>query len=104
MSLLYLAAIIALIILAVNHNRSDTWLEKAQKKSKTRFDYLNASITDEVKREIEWDEEKAVWIDLDKKRRMERYQQFRKEAGKEPTFEEWKAAREKEKADSAPKQ
>lgn len=43
-----------------------------------------------------WDDEKRIWIDKDKEFRKERYHQWRKEQGKGPTFEEWKAQRERE--------
>lgn len=53
-------------------------------------DYLS----EESARKWKWDEEKQIWIDQDKLERQERYRKFRE--GKEPTYEEWKAARLKE--------
>ena len=55
-------------------------------------DYLKTESDDKW----EWDPEKRIWIDTEKKRRKERYEQFRRESGKGPTYEEWKAAREAE--------
>ena len=68
-----------------------TWLDKAQDKQRTRFEYLNQAILEKPDKNKVWDAEKGRWIDLAQVKRMERYKEFRK--GKEPTFEEWKAAR-----------
>ena len=95
------------------------WLEQAQNRQQIRFDYLNPHtqkaaekkwtsegwywdeekqlwiapdyLKTEAKRKWKWDEKKKIWTDLDKKQRLERYREFRKREGKEPTFEEWKA-------------
>ena len=40
-----------------------------------------------------WDEEKKIWIDKEKETRMKRYRKYHE--GQPPTFEEWKAQREK---------
>lgn len=50
-------------------------------------DYLN----EESSRKWRWDEEKQIWVDTDKERRLERYRKNRE--GKPPTYEEWKAAK-----------
>lgn len=50
-------------------------------------DYLN----EESKRKWRWNDEKKVWVDIDKERRMERYRKNRE--GQPPTYEEWKAAK-----------
>lgn len=64
------------------------WDQKTQRW--TPPDYLS----EEARNRWKWDPEKRIWIDLDKERRMERYRKYHK--GREPTFEEWKAARAKE--------
>lgn len=48
-----------------------------------------------------WDDEKKIWIDLEKKRRVEKHKAYlASTAGtREPTYEEWKAQREKEKTE-----
>ena len=56
-------------------------------------DYLSA----EAEEKWAWDENKRIWVDKAKAARLERYYEFRKSQGKEPTYEEWKAARENEK-------
>ena len=50
-------------------------------------DYLS----EETHKKWRWDEEKQIWINREEEYRMKRYQEHRK--GKEPTYEEWKAAR-----------
>lgn len=55
-------------------------------------------LSEESKRKWQWDEEKRIWIDLEKEQRIERHNQWRKEQGKGPTFEEWKEQRMKVKA------
>lgn len=55
-------------------------------------------LSEESERKWRWDEEKRIWIDLEKEQRIERHKQWRKEQGKGPTFEEWKEQRMKEKA------
>ena len=80
-----------------------TWLDDAQKKQSTRFEYLNQAILEEPDENRVWDTEKGRWVDLAQIKRMERYKEYRK--GKPPTYEEWKAAKlaaEKEKG-STPK-
>lgn len=42
-----------------------------------------------------WDPDKRIWIDKEKEARMEKYRKYHE--GQPPTFEEWKAQREKEK-------
>ena len=41
-----------------------------------------------------WDPEKRIWIDKEKEAQMEKYRKYHE--GQPPTFEEWKAQREKE--------
>lgn len=53
-------------------------------------------ISNQSKEKWRWDEKKQIWIDREREARLERYQEFRRSQGKEPTFEEWKAAREAE--------
>lgn len=53
-------------------------------------------VSDQSKDKWRWDEKKQIWIDQEKEARQERYHEFRKSQGKEPTYEEWKAAREAE--------
>lgn len=48
---------------------------------------------EESRKKWRWDEEKKIWIDIDKEERMKRYLANRKAMGKEPTYEEWKAAK-----------
>lgn len=43
-----------------------------------------------------WDPEKRIWIDKEKEARLKRYQERRAKEGQPPSFEEWKAARQKE--------
>lgn len=45
----------------------------------------------EAQKRWKWDDEKGIWIDLDKERRLERYRKAHE--GREPTYEEWKAAK-----------
>lgn len=42
-----------------------------------------------------WDPDKRIWIDKEKEARMEKYRKYHE--GQPPTFEEWKAQREKQK-------
>lgn len=60
-------------------------------------DYLS----EESRLKWKWDEEKRIWIDLEKQRRIEKHQAYlASTAGsREPTYEEWKAQRLKEKND-----
>lgn len=51
-------------------------------------------IEKEAEQKWKWDEEKKIWVDKEKLFRQERYQKFRE--GKEPTFDEWKAQRDKQ--------
>lgn len=50
----------------------------------------------EAKEKWRWDPEKRIWIDREKEARRERYYEYRRSQGLPPTFEEWKAQREKE--------
>ena len=50
-------------------------------------DYL----VDECHSRWRWDEEKEIWVDKVKEAKMAKYKEYRK--GKEPTYEEWKAAK-----------
>ena len=54
-------------------------------------DYLSKETSEKWK----WDPDKRIWIDKDKEARMEKYRKYHE--GQPPTFEEWKAQREKEK-------
>ena len=56
------------------------------------------SLSAEAEKKWRWDPEKQIWIDIEKERRIERHNQWRKEQGKGPTFEEWKKQRLAEKA------
>lgn len=53
-------------------------------------------IKQESRDKWQWDEEKRIWIDLEKKARLERYRAYRESEGKGLTYEEWKAAKMKE--------
>ena len=50
-------------------------------------DYLS----NESSQKWRWNEEKQIWVDAEKERRIERYHKYHE--GREPTFEEWKAAK-----------
>lgn len=54
-------------------------------------DYLSK----ESEEKWRWNEEKRIWIDTEKEKRQEKHKQWRQEEGKGPTYEEWKAQREK---------
>ena len=54
-------------------------------------DYLE----EESRKKWRWDEEKRIWIDTEKEKRIQRHKQWREEQGKGPTFEEWKAQQKK---------
>ena len=54
-------------------------------------------LAEESQKKWRWDEEKRIWIDVEKEKRIERHKQWRKEQGKGPTFEEWKAMQEQKK-------
>lgn len=54
-------------------------------------DYLSK----ESEEKWRWNEEKRIWIDTEKEKRQEKHKQWRQEEGKGPTFEEWKAERQK---------
>ena len=49
-----------------------------------------------------WDEEKRIWIDREKEANRQRYQEYWKDKRKEPTYEEWRAARMAEEQKKAP--
>ena len=51
-------------------------------------------LQDQSKEKWEWNEDKQIWIDKEKEARLEKYRKYHE--GRPPTFEEWKAAREKE--------
>lgn len=55
-------------------------------------DYL----AEEAKFKWRWNEEKRIWIDTEKEKRLERNRQWKQAQGKEPSYEEWKAKRKKE--------
>ena len=46
-----------------------------------------------------WDSDKKIWVDQEKEKRLAKYKEYHKD--RPPTFEEWKAAREKENQDKA---
>lgn len=83
------------------------WLEEEQKKQNARFEYLNSHLQweppDFVKKESDkkwkWDPDKKIWVDQEKEERLAKYREYHKD--RPPTFEEWKAAREKENQDKA---
>ena len=86
--------IIAAADLIIKKFHRGTWLDEAQKKQQTRFEYMNQAILEEPDENKVWDTEKSRWIDMAQVRRMERYKEYRK--GKPPTFEEWKAMKEQQ--------
>lgn len=57
-------------------------------------------LVEESARKWRWDEEKRIWIDQDKEAHRQHYQEYWKDKRKEPTYEEWRAAKLKEKNDS----
>ena len=59
-------------------------------------DYLRKESKDKWR----WDANKGIWIDQEKEERLEKYRKFHE--GRPPTFEEWKANREKHAIDSTP--
>ena len=50
-------------------------------------DYLAKESSDKWR----WNEEKQIWVDVEKEKRLERYRKNRE--GKPPSYEEWKAAK-----------
>ena len=52
-------------------------------------------LAEESAKKWRWDEEKRIWIDREKEARKQRYQEYWKNRRTEPTYEEWKAAKEK---------
>lgn len=124
---IFILAICAITYYVIKVIKSKSWIENAEDRQQKRFDYLNPHTQkakekqwtsegwrwDEekgewvapyhlrVKEKIQWvwDEEKQVWVEKERKERMERYRKYRE--GKEPTYEEWKAAREKERQEQA---
>ena len=96
--MIYLLSIIAITAVAnliLKSIQGGTWLDNAQKKQQTRFEYMNQAILEEPDENKVWDEEKSRWIDMTQVRRMERYKEYHKD--KPPTFEEWKAMKEQQK-------
>jgi len=77
----------------IKFRNEDSWLNKAQKKQNKRFDYMNEAILNKDENKV-WDSEKGRWIDKEEEARKERYRKYHED--KPPTFEEWKAQREKE--------
>lgn len=59
-------------------------------------DYLRKESKDKWR----WDANKGIWIDQEKEERLEKYRKYHE--GRPPTFEEWKANREKQEIDSTP--
>ena len=53
----------------------------------------------ESDRKWRWDPDKKIWVDQEKEERLAKYREYHKD--RPPTFEEWKAAREKENQDKA---
>lgn len=49
----------------------------------------------EARHRWEWNQEKGIWIDKEKEARLERYRKYHE--GREPTYEEWRAAQQKKK-------
>ncbi len=85
--------VVTLIVFLIKTIKEESWLSRIQKKQKTRFDYMHGAIMDNNEN-MRWDEEKGRWIDKEKEARMEKYRKYHE--GQPPTFEEWKAQREKE--------
>lgn len=79
---------------AFNKNKwsASGWIYNEETKLWVPPDYLS----EQSKVKWRWDEKKQIWIDQEKEERLARYHEFRKSQGKEPTYEEWKAAREAE--------
>lgn len=120
--ILIFIAIGAIIYYAIRASRNKNWIESAEDRQQTRFDYLNPHtqkakekqwttegwyydeakgewippdyLKSQAKMDWVWDEDKQIWVEKKRKERLERYRKYRE--GKEPTYEEWKAAREKE--------
>ena len=59
-------------------------------------DYLSKESKDKWR----WDTNKGIWIDQKKEERLEKYRKYHE--GRPPTFEEWKANKEKQEIDSTP--
>ena len=92
--------IIVIAVLVVKNLQGESWLDEAQKKQQTRFEYMNQAILEEPDENKVWDSEKSRWIDMAEVKRKERYKEYRK--GKPPTFEEWKAMKEQQKNNEHP--
>ena len=52
-------------------------------------------LSHESEQKWRWDENKRIWIDKEKESRMEIYQECRRKEGRPPSFEEWKAEKQK---------
>ena len=100
--IIYLIGILIafLVRLAIKEHKESNWLDKAQEKQQTRFEYMNQAILEEPDENKVWDSEKSRWIDMAEVKRKERYKEYRK--GKPPTFEEWKAMKEQQKNNEHP--
>ena len=118
-SYIYLLLILLgwIIRLVIQQNKESKWLDEAQKRQQTRFEYLNGKPRnttegdwywdeqkkkwipmEDIKNESEpqwrWDDQKGNWVNIEQEARKERYRKYHE--GRPPTFEEWKAMREKE--------
>lgn len=65
------------------------WFYDNEKKEWIPPDYS----AEESRLKWRWDDDKKIWIDIEKEERMKRYLKNRRAMGKEPTYEEWKAAK-----------
>lgn len=75
-------------IYALTQLKEENWLDNAQDKNNKRFEYNNRNIIEASKAKQEAEKRKQ-----EEAERLKKYKQFRE--GREPTYEEWKAAREK---------
>lgn len=68
------------------------WYFNEETKSWEPPDYIKKEATDKWR----WDEKKQIWVDREKEERLKKYYEYRKSQGLPPTYEEWKAAKLKE--------
>jgi hypothetical protein len=79
---------LSVILRPTSKNNDENWLDNAQDKNNKRFEYNNRNIIEASRARQEAERRKE-----EEAERIQRYKQYRQ--GKEPTYEEWKAAREK---------
>ncbi len=70
------------------------WVKETNEKQEKHFQNKYGDILKDDPNK-EWDPEKHTWIDKEEEARKERYRKYHE--GQPPTFEEWRAQREKEK-------